>query len=74
MKNDLFIGAIMIVLGFKKLAAVLFAIAISFLITDLIAFEEKPQKNIESLFKTKVLRVSSVIDLAFSNSVTKRIE
>lgn len=71
MRNDLFIGAIMIVLGFKKLAAAFFAIAISFLITDLIAFEEKPQKNIESLFKTKVLRVSSVIDLAFSNSVTK---
>ena len=46
-------------------------VAISFLITDLIAFEGKPQKNGDSLFKTKVLRVSSVIDLAFSNSVTK---
>lgn len=59
------------VLGFKKLAAFLFVVAISFLITDLIAFEGKPQKNGDSLFKTKVLRVSSVIDLAFSNSVTK---
>ncbi len=58
-------------LGFKKLAAFLFVVAISFLITDLIAFEGKPQKNGDSLFKTKVLRVSSVIDLAFSNSVTK---
>lgn len=28
-------------------------------------------KNGDSLFKTKVVRVSSVIDLAFSNSVTK---
>ena len=71
MKNGLFIGGIMRVLGFKKLAAVLFVIAISFLVTDLIAFEGKPKKNVDSLFKTKVVRVSSVIDLAFSNSVTK---
>ncbi len=71
MKNDLFIGGIMGMLGFKKLAAFLFVVAISFLITDLIAFEGKPQINGDSLFKTKVVRVSSVIDLAFSNSVTK---
>lgn len=31
-------------LGFKKLAAFLFVVAISFLITDLIAFEGKPKK------------------------------
>ena len=54
MKNDLFIGAIMIVLGFKKLAAVLFVIAISFLVTDLIAFEGKPKKNTPSKTKCKI--------------------
>jgi hypothetical protein len=69
MKNDLFIGGIMGLLGFKKLAAVLFAFAIWFLIASLHAFEVKALDS--SFFKTKLTRVSSVIDLAFSNSVTK---
>ena len=69
MKNGLFIGGIMRVLGFKKLAAVLFAFAIWFLIASLHAFEVKALDS--SFFKTKLTRVSSVIDLAFSNSVTK---
>ncbi len=56
---------------FKKIAVFVFIGAISLLITDLIAFEGKPQNNVDSLFKTKVTRVSSAIDLAFSSSVTK---
>lgn len=61
----------MSVMFFKKIAMFVFIGAISLLITDLIAFEGKPQNNVDSLFKTKVTRVSSAIDLAFSSSVTK---
>lgn len=61
----------MSVMFFKKIAVFVFIGAISLLITDLIAFEGKPQNNVDSLFKTKVTRVSSAIDLAFSSSVTK---
>jgi hypothetical protein len=59
------------VMVFKKTGAFLFVGAILLLITDLIASEGKLQNNVDSLFKTKVIRVSSAIDLAFSNSVTK---
>jgi flagellar hook-associated protein FlgK len=59
----------MSVIGFKKSAVLLFAFAIWFLITSLYAFEVKTPGS--SFFKTKLTRVSSVIDLDFSNSVTK---
>lgn len=61
----------MSVMFLEKIAVFVFIGAISLLITDLIAFEGKPQNNVDSLFKTKVTRVSSAIDLAFSSSVTK---
>ena len=69
MKNDFFIGGFMSVIGFKKSAILLFAFAIWFLIASLYAFEVKTLGS--SFFKTKLTRVSSAIDLDFSNSVTK---
>ena len=57
------------VIGFKKSAVLLFAFAIGFLIASLHAFEVKTPDP--SFFKTKLTRVSSAIDLDFSNSVTK---
>ena len=69
MKNDFFIGGFMSVIGFKKSAVLLFAFAIWFLIASLYAFEVKTLGS--SFFKTKLTRVSSAIDLDFSNSVTK---
>lgn len=59
----------MSVMGFKKSVVLLFAFAIWFLIASLHALEVKAPDF--SFFKTKLARVSSVIDLDFSNSVTK---
>jgi len=57
------------VIGFKKCVVILFVFAFSLLIARLYAFEVKVIDS--SFFKTKLTRVSSVIDLDFSNSVTK---
>ena len=59
----------MSVMGFKKSVVLLFVFAFSLLIASLYAYEGKTLGS--SLFKTKLTRVSSVIDLDFSNSVTK---
>lgn len=59
----------MSVMGFKKIVLLLFAFAIWFLIASLHALEVQTPGS--SFFKTKLTRVSSVIDLGFSNSVTK---
>ena len=57
------------VIGFKKSVVLLFVFAFSFLIASLHALEVQTPGS--SFFKTKLTRVSSVIDLGFSNSVTK---
>lgn len=57
------------VMSFKKSVVLLFVFAFSFLIASLYAYEGKTLGS--SFFKTKLTRVSSVIDLDFSNSVTK---
>jgi hypothetical protein len=57
------------VMSFKKSVVILFVFAFSFLIASLYAYEGKTLDS--SFFKTKLTRVSSVIDLGFSNSVTK---
>ena len=57
------------VIGFKKSVVLLFVFAFSFLIASLHGLEVQTPGS--SFFKTKLTRVSSVIDLGFSNSVTK---